>query len=818
MAKRGKTPSSPPATSRAARAGFAGGATLLGATPALAAEPLATAGTWGWAAALAATLAALLAWRGAARHKARAAALARELEDNNRHCEEVELLLRAEPQALIVWENGEGEPTRQFVHDMMRDVIPPPDEGLADFHHWLEEEAAQELKERLKELLARGEPFNIAVRSADGHLLEADGRPVGARALLRLRPLQGERLNAEEQAYEIRRLSDHARRITGLLARSPVPVWITDAEGRLKWANAAWLELAGVESLDIARAENAALLGQGELAAATLLPEHGEWKRYLASTVIDAQRRHFEIWERPHDVGHVHWALEVSERELLGEQLQHHRATFSRIFDHLQTAIAIFDTQRRLSFFNRAFARLWELEEGWLEQRPHAEEILNRLFDAGSIAPEGDFAEWRQQWLRMHGDMTARRERWQLPDGRVIEVIAEPNAGEGVVYLFEDMTERLRLQARYQESLHVQRATLDNLREVVAVFGTDGRLKLSNPTFAEVWRLAPEEIAARPHVDAFIDKARALIADARWWDDLKYCVTDLEFRSESRAGRITRTDGRVFDYRIVPLPDGNTLITWYEMTDAVRAEQAARERAEALEESDRVKAAFLDSISYELRTPLTTINGYSEMMQMGMGGPLSGQQQQYLRHIRAASGELLEKIDTVLDLTAIDAGRMSLEARRFDVLDMFRELAAHVEERLARRDMALDIEVAADVERLEADRTRLMQALKHLLANAIGFGRPGTTVRMGARRKGRNVEFWVADEGPGMDAESLQKAFERFFSRPSPEGHRGPGLGLPLVKALIELHGGEVAIVSREGAGTTVICRLPEAAAQEARA
>ncbi len=759
-----------------------------------------------------------------------AAALREELEATREELDRAELLLLSEPQVLLLWnvagnDGGTSDapspdtPAEVFVHPQLRGEMIGKDVPPEDFAAWLSEEAVQDIERQLRHLREDGTPFNISLRTAREELIEADGRIVGRRLMLRFRPLHGERLRALSDAHDQRQLQEQARRLTAMLASAPFPVWISDGSERLQWANETLLALLGVPSLEAARASAVPLLGGAERAAATPLPPQDGWQRCEMAAIIGQQQRHFEIWERDFDRGTIHWARETTAEKTLEEELQRRKAAQTRIFDQLPTALAIFDEEQRLVFYNAAYARLWGLEETWLAKRPTEEEILNRLYDAGKLILSEDFPQWRQRHLDIYQRQDTHRERWQLAHGQALEVIAEPQPGEGVIYMFEDITEHMRLEANYREALQVQEETLDSLHDALAVFGTDGRLKLFNRVFGELWRLDEAILRLRPHVDEIIAKCQALADDARLWDDLKASATGMLDERKSLAGRITHADGHVLDYLITPLPDGNTLITWHDMTDALRAEQALRERAAALEESDRAKTAFLDSISYDLRTPLTTINGYTEMLISGYAGALGETQAQYLRNVQEASHELLEKIDTILDLAAIDAGKMALDISSFEVLPMLEELAEGLAPKLERRDMELEIELAEDVREMTGDRKRTMQALRHLLLNAIGFGHKGTVVRMGARRdEDGHVSFWVADTGPGMDAEMMRRAFERFFARPSPEGHRGPGLGLPLVKAIVELHGGKVELHSREGRGTTVIARFPQPAMAEQQA
>ncbi len=738
--------------------------------------------------------------------------------------DEAELLLMTEPQILLLWHAAEvapgedaasgkgawGKPERTFVHPQLAGMLPEKGDASA-LDEWLEDDSVHHLRQELERLHREGTAFNISVRSRRGELLEADGRVSGRYLLLRFRQLFGERLKALEETHDVRLLKDQARRITNLLTNAPVPVWITDAEGALQWANRQWLRLVGAETLEMARGAGKTLLSSGEMAAARSLPAEGEWEHLVASTLVDGERRHFEVWLKPHEAGIVHWALDVSERERLKEELERQQKVQGRIFDQLRTAVAIFDTNQRLVFHNSAYAQLWGLDEAWLARGPREEEILNRLYDQGKLAMTEDFPQWRQRWLEIYSEQAPRRERWTLAQGQVVNVIAEPQPGEGVIYMFEDVTEQLRLETKYHEVMQVQEETLDHLREAVAVFGTDGRLRLFNQMFAELWDLDEAYLVSRPHVDDILKSCRDKVRDSTFWENLKATVTGARTERREESGRLMLRDDRAFEYSIVPLPDGNTLAAWYDMTDAIRAERAARERAQALEESDRVKTAFLNSISYEMRTPLTSITGFTSLLQEGIAGEINPRQWQYLQDVQEAADELLDKIDAALDLAAFDAGKLELNISQFEVLPMLEELANKLAGRLERRNMTLEVMVAEDVDVITADRKRLMQVLRHLLINAIGFSPRGSTVKLGVRRdEDGGVVFWVADEGPGMNAEMMQRAFERFFARPSPEGHRGPGLGLPLVKALVRLHGGEVELRTGENQGTTVVCRLPQ--------
>ena len=265
----------------------------------------------------------------------------------------------------------------------------------------------------------------------------------------------------------------------------------------------------------------------------------------------------------------------------------------------------------------------------------------------------------------------------------------------------------------------------------------------------------------------------------------------------------------MLEFASVPLGDGNTLLTYVDVTDSARIEEALRERAEALEAADRLKTGFMSNVSYELRTPLTNILGFSESLALGIAGTLEAKQQDYVRHIQTSSQDLLAIIDAILDLTTIDAGAMELALDAVDVPRAMEETAESLAEWIGKRDLTLTIEVAEDATSFRGDPKRVRQIIHNLLTNAIGFSTEGGSVRMGARRDGSDILLWVADTGKGIDPEFQKRAFDRFQSSPVLGGHRGPGLGLAIVKSFVELHEGKVSLLSQVNKGTTVVCRFP---------
>jgi len=481
-----------------------------------------------------------------------------------------------------------------------------------------------------------------------------------------------------------------------------------------------------------------------------------------------------------------------------------------RVLDRMATGVAIFAADGKLTFYNAAFRSLFELDPGFLDQTPTDNAVLDRLRADGKLPEEHDFRQWKSQLHEAYRAVEPKEHLWHLPDGRTLRVVTTPNPEGGVTYLYDDVTERLDMHRRYDALIKVQSETLDHLTEAVAVFASDGRVRLHNPAFARMWKLQKEALDERPHIEAITAWCQALHDDGAVWRGLRSAVTAIDNREPIR-GRIARRDGMVIDFATMPLPDGATLVTFQDVTDTVNVERVLRERNEALEEADEIKIEFVHHVSYELRSPLTNIIGFAHFLGDPNFGPLTDKQREYLGYITASTNALLALINNILDLATIDAGAMTLSLTQVDIHASVEAAAEGVQDRLAKDHIRLDLRVPAGIGSFTADERRLRQILFNLLSNAVGFSPPGGRVTFAAERRPDAVVFSVSDQGPGIPPEQQDKVFDLFETDSMGSQHRGSGLGLSLVRSFVQLHGGTVTIDSTLGQGTMVTCVFPTA-------
>jgi len=737
----------------------------------------------------------------------REAALLMELADSRTKLDRAEVFLAAEPQIIIAWDTASGGP--DVTGDLSLVTDAPVARRVLGFGSWLPPESAQKLDICVDKLRSRGEGFRFAVESLGGRHLEIEGRAVSGRAVMRIRDVSGDRreliLLRESQARTVIEIDA----LHAMLDSIAYPAWVRGQNGQLAWVNQPYAR--AVEAKD----QSDVILRQLELletrsrdAVAHARSEGAIWHQN-APAVVAGVRKTFDIIEVPSELAAAGLAVDLSELEASRADLQRLAESHARTLDQLTTAVAIFDRSQRLVFHNATYRSLWALDHNFLDQKPTDSEILDRLRVNGLLPEQADFRSWKRGFLGAYQSLETAEHIWYLPDGRTLRTVVSPNPQGGVTYLFDDVTERFHLESQFNALTRVQGETLDTLKEGVAVFSPDGRLKLFNPAFAELWRLDHIALAERPHIDRIAEFCLPLHPDEADWREIRSFIAGLQDERTGFERRFARRDGTVLDCAALPLPDGATLLAFTDMTASVNVELALMERNQALLDAEKLRNDFVHHVSYELRSPLTTIIGFIQLLGEEAVGRLNDRQREYVGYVQKSSSALLAIINDILDLASIDTDAMELLLEEVDIQKTIAAAAEGVQDRLAESNIHLQIIALDGIGEFIADGKRVRQILFNLLSNAIGFSERGQNVTLAALRRDDEIVFKVSDQGRGIPSDVIDRVFERFHSDTSGSAHRGVGLGLSIVRALVELHGGRVLIDSVLGSGTTVTCIFP---------
>ncbi|WP_078719586.1 MULTISPECIES: sensor histidine kinase [unclassified Bartonella] len=711
-----------------------------------------------------------------------------------------EWLLEETGQCLFIWDNPTALPR------IIGSILTLQKAGVhqKDFHcfeKWLEKNSLQQFDQALTQLRCNGCSFELSVTTISKILLQVTGIIAGTVAIVRFQDI------SEQQSENIRLQKDTIQILTelkmqrNLLDHIQEPVWIRDCEGKICFTNHAFREMTNFQE------DNNIVDLFNETTQCTTDETEAIFQKHVY-TVVKGERHQFHLTRITTKEGMAAFARDDSSYENLVKEMRRILQSHCETLDKISTAVAIFDANQKLKFCNHAFKILWPLEISFLESEPSHSLLLERLREKGFIGEHPDWRTWKEELFKAYRQTESNQQIWNLPDGRTVRVISSPHPQGGVTWLYENLTEKIDLERRYNTLIKIQGETLDKLSEGVVVFGTDGRLRLSNPALSKLWSLPHNLIVEGTHITQLQNHCSNLTIGEEWKKFTQF-ITGFSEKRDAYSGRIDLKSGIIIDYTLAPLPNGQTMLTFVNVTDTVHIARALQEKNEALEKSDRLRNEFVQHVSYELRTPLTNIIGFSDILRDQIFGSINERQQEYLGYIHSESGVLLNIVNDILDLATLDAGIMILNIKPVYIAEAMAQAVARVEERLHGRQITLSQHISSSLKFISADATRLHQVFVNVLSNAINFATEKSTIEFCADIKDDHIIFSVHNDGSDIPTDILDRIFKRFASHSHHGGRAGAGLGLSLVKSFVELHDGRVEIFTGMGQGTTVKCFFP---------
>jgi signal transduction histidine kinase len=734
------------------------------------------------------------------------------------------LLDEAPAAALVVRSDGRLEGSDRLAHWLGFDTLPQFISELAKFpDRGLSREQLDELTQKVRLAQKSAAPFRMAVTlpgssrslALRGSLADPQVSPAGA-ALIWVFDFSESELELGRMRKEAARARSDFAALVGLIEAAPTPMWFRNADMELQLVNKAYVAAVGADDAQSVIDQQIELVEavDGELPA-EIARQAAESstpiERVVSVTNVDGLRRRFRVSDLPlAEEGVAGYAVDIQEQEDQAREHRAYREAQRSMLDRLSVGVAQFDGQRRLTFANQPFRRLLGVRPGASGLGTAFERLLSDARDEGRLPEVRDFPSWRKDRIAWFEAGDTREEDWPLSDGTHLAVVGQPMPDGGLALILEDRTEQLTLAANRDTLLRTRTAMLDSLFEALAVFAPDGRLQLWNHSFPETWGLEPDALDEHPSVDALLGLIQPNLARPKQAKGVGEVIRSATLDRKERAGRLQLADGRTIEFAGIPLPDGNGLLTTLDVTANEQAETALRDRAEALEQADKVKTRFLANMSYEFRTPLTSIGGFAELLQAEVAGPLSDGAKEYVAAIIESVARLTDQVENVLDLSQSEAGLLPIARRELSLLAFVTGVARARENAIEAKSITLDLRGSQAI-KLQADPRQLGRAIGQLLDNAVEACGENGRILVDLAKQNGGVRIVISDNGRGMDENELALALDgmRSASEGGADATRRQGLGLPLAKQLVEAHGGRFDITSEKRVGTSVSLWLP---------
>ena len=509
------------------------------------------------------------------------------LETLGARAERAEALLFSEPQLIAVWSGPDEAPVLSGELPGMH-VAPGGGRGLS-FPTWLDAGEMRALEAQIDSLRARGEAFRRIVRTLGGAFVEADGKAVGGRAVLRMRDVTGDRLELAQLADRHRRMAEEIGAIRALLDQAPLPLWMRDTQEKLTWVNRAYARAVDAADEADALARGTELLDRP--AREESQRTRGAGRSYLkrVPAVVGGARRILDVIDIPSVRGSAGMAVDVSELEAVRADIGRadrgacaHARPARHSGGDLRRRQAPHLLQRRLPRRSGSSTPPSSTRSRWTARSSTGCAAQRRLPE------QADFRAWKQKLHEAYRSLEAAEHWWHLPGGQTLRVVTTPNPSGGVTYLFEDVTERHRPRDPLQRAWPACRARPSTTsRKASRSSASDGRLRLYNPAFAgDLEAIAAEARRAPAHRRGRGDLRAAVPRRAAIWRALKSRGDQPRRRAPRHAA--AHGPGRWQRHRLSPpclCPTAGRWSTFADVTDSVNFENALVEKNEALEEA-----------------------------------------------------------------------------------------------------------------------------------------------------------------------------------------------------------------------------------------
>lgn len=717
---------------------------------------------------------------------------------------------------------------------------------LQDIPNQFLSQDAYKLNHLLQELQRNKTSFDKLLRLNDektllkiqGNAFLFHGQPYFA---LHMKDMTHEKATKDQLKQQISTLTEQCDWYQHLTNNIPLVLWGRDSSLNLTYCNQVYAGILDSEISTVLQ-EGRELIESQRHKSPYQLAQKAIQTNQLQSMkmhiVIDGHRRLIEVTEipleNPTDItingtisdgtiasgtianGTIGYATDLTDLEEVVSTLSKHVSAHQEVLHNLSTSIGLYGSDTRLEFFNTAYQKLFGFEEKWLYQKPLYVEVLQDLRERRKLPEYIDFTAFKQSQLQLFDTlMEPFQELINQPDGRILRMMVVPQPLGGLLYMFDDVTDKIAMERRYNTLIAVQKETIDHLYEGIVVLGSDNRLRLSNSAVAKLWNINPIELLPNRHAGEIMRLIRHMFKGFSEWDEFRQKILLLFNLRQPVTDRTLLKDDLMIQYSYVPLPDGSHLLSFIDVSDRWRFEQALRERNQALEHADRFKSDFISHVSYELRAPLNMIIGFSEILLNQYFGDLNERQMDYAHSISDSSQRLLTLINDIIDLASVEAGQLNLKIQPIRLENFLSSLTRFIFNRSNDHGVQISCKNETNIDVFLGDERRLKQVFFNLLINAIRFTPAGGRIDLIVTVENEQTEpqlcFSIHDTGVGIDEKKRQEIYHMFNAENPSErtSSQVTGIGLHLVKSFIELHEGHVSMHSTPDKGTSVVCRIP---------
>ncbi|MBN9542613.1 MAG: PAS-domain containing protein [Alphaproteobacteria bacterium] len=570
-----------------------------------------------------------------------------------------------------------------------------------------------------------------------------------------------------------------------LLNNINIPIWLRDENHKIRYYNQGYKKLSDAKE----KSDFSYMLAQDAKENNIEMSENMNFN-------ISGERKIYEIRELAMSNNNlsIGYGLDATKIEQLKNEIKQHNRALSDFISSSSNAMALFSSDMKLQMWNFSYVKMWDLDEKFMESNPTYPEVLDVLRQKRKLPDHINFADFKRSRINLFKSLTTiHNEFMYLSEGKTIRLIITPHALGGLLFACEDMTDKLVLERSYNTLIAVQDATLNTMHEAVCVIGSNGKLKLHNVVFAKLWKLSNEYLESKPHSNDILKRTEDQFLHAQDFQNFKAAFLGIYEKRSMITQRFEMKSGTIVERYISSLPDGSILVSDLDVTDSALVERSLREKNEALLATDKIKTTFLSNISYHLRSPLTSILGFSEMLYNGILGDLTTEQKEYLNYIKSSSEDLKMLIDDIIELAVLDSGEVKLERSEIELSSLLKntilsiqgkELSANIKFEFANKNKVI----------FYADEFRLKQAIYNIGMLILSLSPQNSVINVTIKQMETYIDI-IFITNIRMSDNQFMALFDRFNLNLSDSGNEKlKTMNLNVVKKIIEMHDGQISV------------------------
>ncbi|MDR2724235.1 MAG: PAS-domain containing protein [Holosporaceae bacterium] len=617
--------------------------------------------------------------------------------------------------------------------------------------------------------------------------------------------------SAEEKFHQARKKLNALEEVLNML---PIPVWKRNKKLDIVYCNKTYSNYLN-NTIEQVLTDNIPLIpghlfGQGHSLAENARKSNRSQTVAQFITVCGVRKK-ILMQECPVPDGtFVGYASDITTEEALTTNLDRIITANCEVLEHLPTAIVIFGENTRVVFFNSAYHRLMKLEPGWLHSKPTFGEVLDELRNNRQLSEQADYQAYKKAQLALFTSLNAPfQELIHLSNCKTLRSLVAPYSLGGLFFIYEDVTDSLVLQRKNSTLLAVQKETINNLHEGIMVFGSDNRLKIINDAMQKIWKFDKEVASLRgTHISEILTFMKDQLDYGTDWEEFKESTLSNLTDRIVKTGRLIKKDGFIILFSYIPLPDGAHMHSFSDITDTYMVERAVMEKNQALKIAQEFRFEFVSGISIELKEPLNLLIGFAELLLHQYFGLLNKKQLEYCQCILEASNQLHRLINDLLEMVSIDVDSAELNISSFSIQETIEEVINSLEKRINERSVSIIKNYPKQNIEFNGDKIRIKQSIYNILTNIIQAVLPNEKINIIVTAV-ENLKIIIRNDNmrffPNRNSNAVRRSPKEMVRFLNGEN----GVSMPLVRSLIELHGGTLKINSDFGEGMCVICTLP---------